>query len=503
MNMAAPLTQVADTTAPGELAPAAGALDATPYDVTPAVALAALVDHRGPLIVDLDETLYLRNSTEDYIDCASPRLFALCLMRLLDLVKPWRWTGGDATRDVWRVRLIQACCPWIGQRWQARVQALAAAHANRPLLAALRARQAGGNRPVIATLGFVPIVGPLVAALGLKDAVVIAAQLDNGADRRLHKLGMTLAVLDEDAVSRALVLTDAAQDLPLLDACARPLRVVWPLASFRPALRDVYMPGQYLSLVKRKGERYITRAILQEDFVLWVLASIALASQPFTHIVGLALLLLSFWTIYEVGYVDNDRIAARYEAEPKLGDDFALAPVATPAWQPWIWAFASGAAGVAVLRWQTGATAVDLMVWASVLLATHGWFTLYNRYDKGTRVWLFAGLQFARSAAFVALVPINPVGAAALGAHVLAKWVPYYVYRLVGKAWPEAPFHLTRLLFFAVLAALLAFTSGVLSILNVSAAALLVWNLYRARQELATAVAAARRLDHVVTEPQP
>jgi hypothetical protein len=58
-------------------------------------------------------------------------------------------------------------------------------------------------------------------------------------------------------------------------------------------------------------------------------------------------------------------------------------------------------------------------------------------------------------------------------------------------------------LFFAVLAALLAFTSGVLSILNVSAAALLVWNLYRARQELATAVAAARRLDHVVTEPQP
>jgi hypothetical protein len=158
---------------------------------------------------------------------------------------------------------------------------------------------------------------------------------------------------------------------------------------------------------------------------------------------------------------------------------------------------------VAVLRWQTGATALDLMAWAAVLLATHGWFTLYNRFDKGTRVWLFAGLQFARSAAFVALVPISPIGAAALGAHVLAKWVPYYVYRLVGKAWPEAPFHLTRLLFFAVLAALLAFTNGVSSILNASAAALLVWNLYRARQELATACAAARRLDHVVTEPKP
>jgi hypothetical protein len=340
-------------------------------------------------------------------------------------------------------------------------------------------------------------------ALGLRDATVIAARVDDGADRRLHKLGMTRAVLGEEGVRRALVLTDAAQDLPLLDACARPLRVIWPLARFRPALRDVYLPGQYLSLVKRKGERYITRAILQEDFVLWVLASIALAGQPFSHVVGLALLLASFWTIYEVGYVDNDRIASRYEAQPKLAAEFTLAPVATPVWQPWLWAMASGAAGVAVLRWQTGATSLDLLVWAAVLMATHGWFTLYNRFDKGTRVWLFAGLQFARSAACVALVPIIPVGAAALGAHVLAKWVPYYVYRLVGQAWPEAPFHLTRLLFFAVLAALLASTSGLPSILNTTAAALLLWNLYRARQELATAVAAARRLDHVVTEPVP
>ena len=95
-----------------------------------------------------------------------------------------------------------------------------------------------------------------------------------------------------------------------------------------------------------------------------------------------------------------------------------------------------------------------------MLLATHGWFTMYNRFDKGTRVWMFAGLQFARSAAFVALVPIGLIGAVALGAHVLAKWVPYCVYRLGGKDWPEAPFHLIRLLFFVVLALLLEFSQG-------------------------------------------
>ncbi len=126
---------------------------------------------------------------------------------------------------------------------------------------------------------------------------------------------------------------------------------------------------------------------------------------------------------------------------------------------------------------------------------------LYNRFDKGARVWMFAGLQLARSAAFVALVPIGLIGAVALGAHVLAKWVPYYVYRLGGKEWPEAPFHLIRLLFFVVLALLLGFSQGFSSITTATALALLAWNLFRARQELAAAMTAAKRLDRTVTRP--
>jgi hypothetical protein len=504
MSNAAPLAVSDATTAPGALPAPAASPEATPYDVSPAAALAALADHRGLFIIDLDETLYLGNSTEDYIDSAAPRLLALGLLRLLDLIKPWRWSGGEATRDLWRVRLITACCPGLRRRWLARVATLAARGANRPLLAALQAHQGGAAQPlVIATLGFGPVVRPLIAALGLAQSTVVAARLDSGADRRLHKLGMTLAVLGEDRVRQALVLTDAAQDLPLLDACARPLRVLWPLAAFRPALRDVYLPGQYLSLVKRPGERYITRAILQEDFACWLLSSIALAALPLAHVAGLLLLLISFWTVYERGYVDNDLIAARWEAEPKLAAGFKDSAVATPTWQPWIWALALGGAGVWVLRWTPALPFADLLVWSGVLLATHAWFTLYNRVDKGARVWLFAGLQFARSAAFVALVPISLIGAAALGAHVLAKWVPYYVYRLVGQAWPEAPFHLCRLLFFVVLGALTGIAAGASSLLNGSALALLAWCLFRARQELACACMAARRLDRHTTETAP
>jgi hypothetical protein len=468
----------------------------TPHDVSPETAIGAIRDHGGPVLLDLDETLYLRNSTEDFIDTARPPLLALLLMRMLDVIKPWRWSGGEATRDVWRVRLILVCFPWTGNRWKSRVADLAKKFTNLRLKAAL---DTTGTTPIITTVGFHPIVAPLVAALGLPRAQIVAARLSTFADRRDGKFHLAVGALGNDTVRRALVLTDSAQDITLLDACARPLRAVWPEARHRHALSDVYLPGQYLTRVKRPGECYIVRGILQEDFAFWVLSSVALAALPLLHVLGLLFLLVSFWAIYERGYVENDLVAARFEADPKLSAEFADTPVATPRWQPWMWASLCGAIAIALLRWPAPPAPTDFAAWAAVLLATHGWFTMYNYFDKGARVWLFAGLQFARSAAFVALVPIVPVGAAALGAHVLAKWVPYYVYRLGGKEWPEMPFHLTRLLFFIVLALLLGISQGFSTLLNATALALLGWNLFRARQELVTAWTAATRLDRTGT----
>ena len=55
---------------------------------------------------------------------------------------------------------------------------------------------------------------------------------------------------------------------------------MWPEAHHRRALSGAYLPGQYLTQVKRPGARYIFRGILQEDFAFWVLSSIALAAVP-------------------------------------------------------------------------------------------------------------------------------------------------------------------------------------------------------------------------------
>lgn len=467
-------------------------IDRSAHDATPEAAIAGLGVFHGPLLLDLDETLYLRNSTEDFIDCATPGFAAAVLLKILDWTRPWRWSGGEATRDVWRVRAIALFFPWTTRRWHARIPGLANRFANRPLAAALRTHPS----PItIVTLGFLPIVTPLISALALGESRIVASRGSGFEDRRRGKLGLATDALGEATVRRSLVITDSIDDLPLLDACARGFRTLWPGSRYRSALDHVYLPGRYLSRVKRPGERYISRGILKEDFAIWLIGSIALAGAPIQHAVGLLFLLVSFWTIYECGYVDNDRVGAQYEAEPKLTAAFLDAPVATPRWEPWIWSSVMGVIALLLLRWPALPVIGDFARWLGVLLGTYGTFHLYNRLDKRTRVWLYAGLQLARSAAFTVLVPVPPAATLALAAHVLARWVPYYLYRSDNNVWPENPVPLLRLAFLAVLATLMALTQGVSQLLTWTSAALLAWVLIRAWVDLRLVVAQATRID--------
>jgi hypothetical protein len=118
-------------------------------------------------------------------------------------------------------------------------------------------------------------------------------------------------------------------------------------------------------------------------------------------------------------------------------------------------------------------------------LAPTSVFWLFNRLDKSSRIWLYPALQLARSASFAVLVPVGLAASLALGAHVIARWVPYYIYRTSGKDWPETPFFLMRLLFYSLLWIILAITTqNFAALLTPTALLLLLWNLFRARKEL-------------------
>jgi hypothetical protein len=398
-------------------------------------------------------------------------------------------SGGYAS---W-ARLVGTLMPWIWILWRRRVNSLAAEFANRPLLDAV-ARRRGPT--LFVSAGFQPIVAPLIAALGFAEAQIVACRLDTTEDRRRGKVATTLDALGEETVAKSAVLTDSLEDLPLLDRCTRPLCTVWKDARYRRALSHIYLPGQYLTQIKRPGQRYIMHGIILENFVLWVLCSILDAPSPATHVIGLLALLISFWAIYERGYVDNDRVALHHEKDPKLSDTVGKLEVATPPLQPWIWAAAFGLIAVFLLNKPGELPLRDVAAWTGVLLGTHFGFRLFNRWDKSSRIWLYPALQFARSASFTVLVPVGLPASLALGAHVLARWVPYYIYRSSRKKdWPETPLFLMRLLFDSLLWIILAITQNFAALLTPTALLLLLWNLFRARKELRQMLAGIHRID--------
>jgi hypothetical protein len=456
--------------------------------------VAAVRSFEGPVLLDLDETLYLRSSTESFIDSIRPALAVLIVLRLLDIATPWRWSGGEVTRDVWRVRVVRVLFPWAGQCWRVHVADLANRHENIQLASAVRQRN---GTAIVVTAGFRPVVTPLLAAMGFGGAQLVAARV-SATDRLRGKLAMAREALGDDLIKRSLVVTDSRDDIPLLEMCARPCLTIWPEARYVPAMMDVYFPGLYLSRVKRPGQRYVWRGVLQEDFAYWVLASITLAASPFTHALGLVCLLLSFWCIYERGYVDNDVIASRFEPDPTLSAAFGVLRVATPRLAPWVWAMAAGALGLFIVRSPAPPTTIDAVRWGCVLVSTHVLFTIYNRLDKTSRVWLFAGLQLARAASFAAIVPVTIAGSLALGAHVVARWMPYYLYRYGRTKWSEGSLCLSRLLIFAVLCASAATAIGPGRVADWSCLLLVLWSLYRARNELSAVLGSARRIDRPI-----
>jgi hypothetical protein len=101
-----------------------------------------------------------------------------------------------------------------------------------------------------------------------------------------------------------------------------------------------------------------------------------------------------------------------------------------------------------------------------------------------------------RIAGFVAIVPVPIVGTAALCAATIARWIPYLNYRASSGPWIEGMMHTIRLMMFCGISGLMANVMGwhILSA-SYTAAALLLWMLFKARNELKEIMGQAYRID--------
>lgn len=449
--------------------------------VTEAVALERAKNFRGSVVLDFDETLYLRNSTEDFLDTAAPGTIAKIVLSVLDALKPWKFIGGEETRDVYRVLLISVLFPWTWLLWKSRVKNLGNKYLNTDLRDALSHR----DDLIIASIGFATIIRPLLDAMAIPYAQLSACRLLSPRDRISGKQELIRRDFGNEFLKTAMVVTDSRADADVLRAAGEGLLVKWPNANYRFAHADVYLPFQYLSLVKRPGQRYLWRSVIQDDLAFWLLATVPVAALPVWHTVGTPLLLISFWAIYETGYVDNDRVAERYEKDPRLSDAYFTKPTPTPTWQPWIWAGVTGWIGLALTAGGTWPQPEAMASWAILLLAISLVFRAYNRIAKPLRVLVYPILQAFRVGAIAAVAAVAPIAVGCLCAAVASAWIGYIAYRQRrDNTWPDLPLATLRLVATVIFSVLLLAALGLTTFNLVMTAILVSWMAVRARNEI-------------------
>lgn len=210
--------------------------------------------------------------------------------------------------------------------------------------------------------------------------------------------------------------------------------------------QNTYAPFLYLEKVKRAGENYTLKVIIGDDLpILWFAFSWQ-ATRPVLHGLGIFLLLVSFWCVYELGYYENDYIAETYEEKPKLSVTYYVYKQTMQTKYPWLWSSIFGLMGVAMLE---KARDIEFTL-ASILLVFAGWlgfliasrccFWVYNHLNKHTRTWLYIVLQAFRYYGFIVVASTNMIGTSLLSSNILARSVLYILYRYSGgnaDNWPQ------------------------------------------------------------------
>jgi len=466
------------------------------------------------LIIDLDETLFLRNSSQAYLNCIYPRVFGTVFLTVMKALKPWRLFPGpykksSTAKDWFLIVLATLLFPWTPFVWRSQAKKLAEAYCNTELAEAIDASEAS---LVIATRGFDFIVNPLIRHLPMSSVQsgqyqVVACRFWQGIiDRATSKLEMVAAAVGPEAISNSTVVTDSDVDAQLLDASKTPCLVVWPGAAFIPAMSDVYLPLFYSEKVKNPGRAHCLKQVLLGHWLYCVIAWSCLSPHPAINAVSVLLLTLSYWCVYEIGYQENDTVGEKYEAKPTLSKTYnqykSRINLHTPL--PWLWAAGLAIPGCilfavsqidAPLGALTGEMSVYLssagndsiwpvigrygLLWMGYLGLIRGTFWIYNQLNETTRMWVYPVLQAQRLTGFAIFAHTSVVGTVLLMSYVVSRWIQYCIYRCGGDR-TRFPTNVSALLLFTLLyVVLLLNTPDKTSLLTGQAAVAFIYCAFR------------------------
>lgn len=386
-------------------------------------ALRAVSSSPGDVVLDFDHTLFLANSTHEWLDALRPRALAyftvLCCDAAVAIGARLRLWNADHWRDQARVAVTTLLFPWAYFLWRRTARARMARHLNNPL-----ARAAAAREITVLSYGFRHLIAPLLTHAPFQPRLVASSAFSaRGNLRARGKLAALEAAMGEGHVRCAVFVTDSRADQEVLDAAGTPALVQW--ADYPPpAFQNVYFPMRYAVAGKYAGRKYFTTQILQEDLAIWLLAY---AWSPGSLPV-LLLAFLAMYCVYEIGYWENDHRAAKREASPSLSGAharFAEYPIAMAL--PWAVVLSAGALFLA------DASLGVSMIWTGVLAGLFTAFRLFNRLPVHRRPWVFPLLHGFKGFAGAVFLPLTPLGVALLASQWLSQIVLYVTHRSGGN----------------------------------------------------------------------
>ncbi|ELS04637.1 hypothetical protein Xen7305DRAFT_00043730 [Xenococcus sp. PCC 7305] len=460
------------------------------------------------IIVDFDETLFLLNSSAEYLNSLQPRFIAAIILKVLSFTKPWRFliksSKDSEVRDWFLIIFLTLLLPWNIFLWQNTAKKFARNYSNYELITELSKNNK--TNLIIATLGFQFVVEPILKSMAIEYNQLISCRFWQGAsDRKKGKLAMVQESMKDEQISEGMLITDSLDDESLLKEVAYPFLITWSKAQYNSPMADIYFPLYYLEKIKRPGENYLLKAILLDDFPILFLAFSWLSPQPVLHGISIIFLAISFWCIYEYGYYENDLVAEKYENDPQISQNYLDYKHSANWWIPWIWSIAFGGIGIVFLEASRQATSIfdwgwlqnsNLglddgislgIYWIGFLLVSRLCFWVYNYVNKKTRIWLYLLLQITRYCGFLVVTASNIVGMSALLCQIFVRSISYIIYRYAGgtkKSWPDLPEQFLKLLLFVPMIVGLSIVTADWSILfGGQTLAFLLWFLLRSRNQ--------------------
>lgn len=420
------------------------------------------------VIIDFDHTLWLGNTTEQFINISFPRLPCEILDGLVSKIwlKYQSRLRKSIEKDHLRILVIILLTPWNLFLWNSFCKKNINKYWNEGLYNTI---VQSGKEKLIISLGFDILIKTILKIkFGSQSKLEVFASKLFDFSKNIRKVGKVETIRSRIRLKNSYAITDSIEDKDLLINAHSGILHNWEEPRFEKQLG--YFPFRYLRKGKYLNKGYFKKYILQQELIVWLF----LFAYNINFVLPALLLFFSFQLIYEIGYYENDFIGAKNETNPRLLEthiDFSKYNIGFNAWF-----FSLLIMFTALYLFNSSDLIQNSIIWLIVLLLLRITFHFYNRSIPSKRKELYFILQFFKNFSGIVILIPNIVGLMLAISNMLQHYIRYIIYRTDGN-YDAFDNFLARIVFFCTALAIVAILKIQINLIIATLA--LIWLIYR------------------------